>query len=354
MATIHDVARLAGVSVATVSHVVNESKFVSPQTRQRVQEAVAQLDYRRDGIARSLRRAKSGTIGVLISDISNPYFSDLVRGIEDEIYGRGDGHNFILCNTEEDDGKERLYLNVLREKRVEGMIIAPTGGNETELSKTIASGVPIVFVDRRLDGVPADSVGVNNREASRQAVSHLIALGHRRVALLRANLHADTIVDRADGYREALLKAGLSPDPTLVVESASTIDDAQAAASRLLDGPGRPDAVFCTNNFMTLGLMQAIADRGLECPRDIAVVSFDDFPWSKAFRPRLSAVAQPSYEIGVESVNLLFDRISGQRQGAPIHVSLRATLIIRESCGTGAANANIHKGPAEILHRGEP
>ena len=333
MATIRDVARLAGVSVATVSHVVNNSKFVAAETRERVLSAVAELDYRRDAIARSLRRARSGTIGVLISDITNPFFSDMVLGIEDAIYGRKDGHNYILCNTEEDDEKELLYLNVLREKRVEGLIIAPAGGNEAEMRKIIASGVPVVFVDRRMQSVGADSIGVNNREAAREAVSHLVKVGHRRVALLKANLHADTIDDRAEGYKEALFQAGIGFDPSLVVNSDSTIEDASAATAELLSAPMLPDAVFCTDNFMTLGLMQAIADRGLDCPRDIAVVGFDDFPWSVAFRPRLTAVAQPCYEIGHEAAGLLFDRISGRRQGAPIHLSLQAQLIVRESCG---------------------
>ncbi len=333
MANIHDVARRAGVSVATVSHVINESRFVSAPTRKKVLAAVAELNYRRDGIARSLRRAKTGTIGVLISDITNPFFSDLVRGIEDAIYDRKDGHNFILCNTEEDDAKELLYLNVLLEKRVDGMIIAPAGGSGAELKAIIASGVPMVFVDRAIAGVDADSVGVNNREAAREAVAHMIRLGHRSIAVMRAQLRADTIEDRVAGYRDALAEAGLAIDPSLSPVSVSTIAAAQQVGRDLLAGAGRPDAVFCTNNFMTLGLMQAVTEAGLDCPRDIAVVGFDDFPWSTAFRPRLTAVAQPSYQIGVEAVGLLFDRILGRRQGAPVRLTLKASLIVRDSCG---------------------
>jgi LacI family transcriptional regulator, galactose operon repressor len=333
MANIHDVARRAGVSVATVSHVINESRFVSAPTRKKVLAAVAELNYRRDGIARSLRRAKTGTIGVLISDITNPFFSDLVRGIEDAIYDRKDGHNFILCNTEEDDAKELLYLNVLLEKRVDGMIIAPAGGNEAELKAIIASGVPMVFVDRAIIGVDADSVGVNNREAAGEAVAHMIRLGHRSIAVMRAQLRADTIEDRVAGYRDALAGAGLLIVPALSPVSASTIAAAQQVGRDLLASAGRPDAIFCTNNFMTLGLMQAVTEAGLECPRDIAVVGFDDFPWSTAFRPRLTAVAQPSYQIGVEAVALLFDRILGRRQGVPVRLTLKASLIVRDSCG---------------------
>jgi LacI family transcriptional regulator len=345
MANIHDVARRAGVSVATVSHVINESRFVSPATRKKVLAAVAALNYRRDGIARSLRRSKTGTIGVLISDITNPFFSDLVRGIEDAIYDRKDGHNFILCNTEEDDAKELLYLNVLLEKRVDGLIIAPAGGNAAELTSIIASGVPIVFVDRAIDNVAADSVGVNNREAAREAVAHLIRLGHRRIALLRAQLCADTIHDRAAGYQDALAAAGLPYDAALSLVSASTIAAAHKVGRALLASAARPDAVFCTNNFMTLGLMQAVTEAGLDCPQDIAIVGFDDFPWSTAFRPRLTAVAQPSYPMGVEAVGLLFDRILQRRQGAPIRLTLNASLIVRDSCGD--------KGPPTAASSGE-
>ena len=333
MANIRDVAQAAKVSVATVSHVINESRYVAPETKERVLKAVAQLKYQRDGIARSLRRSKTDTIGVIISDITNPFFADLVRGIEDAIYALDEPHHFILCNTEENEEKERLYLNVLLEKRVEGLIVAPAGGNQEEFCRVLATEVPLVFVDRTLPGVAADSIGVDNREAARKAVSHLIKVGHRRIAIIEALLNADAIAERVEGYREALAAAGIDRDASLELACASSIEEARRAGQSLRNLRLRPDAVFCTNNFMTLGVMQALTESGLECPKDIALVSFDDFPWATAFRPRLTAVSQPSYQMGREAVTLLFDRITKARIGNPVRMVLGTELIIRESSG---------------------
>lgn len=333
MANIRDVARSAKVSVATVSHVINESRYVAPETKERVLKAVAQLKYQRDGIARSLRRNKTDTIGVIISDITNPFFADLVRGIEDAIYALDEPHNFILCNTEENDEKERLYLNILLEKRVEGLIVAPAGGNAQEFRRVLAMDVPLVFVDRTLPDVAADSICVDNREASRKAVEHLIETGHRRIAIVKALLNADAIEERVEGYREALDAAGIDRQSDLELACASSIDDARRACQKLCNLRRRPDAVFCTNNFVTLGVMQALAEAGLDCPRDIALVSFDDFPWATAFRPRLTAVSQPSYKMGREAVRLLFDRIAKAKVGNAVRVVLGTELIVRESSG---------------------
>ncbi len=333
MPTIRDVARDAGVSVATVSHVINDSRNVSPSTRKRVLAAIEKLRYRRDGVARSLRRNKTGTLGVMISDITNPYFSDLFRGIEDTVYGFREKQNFILCNTEEDPAKERMYLDVLLEKRVDGLIVAPAGGNSDYFAELAASGLPFVFVDRTLPGVPCDCVVVNNRKSSRKIVSHLIGLGHRRIVLAQALLKADSIEDRIEGFHEAHMAAGLKFDPKDIVESRSDIDAATHAGLQLLDRGPLPDAIYTTNNFMTVGIMRAIAQRNLDCPRDIAIAGFDDFPWATAFHPRLTVIAQPAYTIGREATGLLFDRMTKRRAGAPVKLVLNAELLLRESCG---------------------
>jgi len=334
MPTIHDVAKAAGVSVATVSHVINESRNVSAPTRLRVLAAIEELRYRRDGIARSLRRSKTGTIGVMISDITNPYFSDLFRGVEDTVYGFKEKQNFILCNTEEDPEKEKMYLDVLLEKRVDGLIVAPAGGNNQYFEQLVTSGFPIVFVDRTLADVPCDSVIVNNREASRQVVAHLISLGYRRIVLIKALLQADSIEDRIAGFRDALFAAGLPFRPEDVIESRSDIEAATRVGAALLrrDSP-LPEAVYTTNNFMTVGLMRALAELKLNCPQDVAIAGFDDFPWAGAFHPSLTVVAQPSYAIGREATGLLFDRMSKRRTGGPIKLVLDGKLLVRESCG---------------------
>lgn len=333
MTTIRDVAQRAGVSVATVSHVVNESRIVSPDTKERVLAAIAELRYRPHGVARSLRRSKTGTIGVIISDITNPFFADLVRGIEHAIQVLDSRINYILSNTDEDGHKERLALDVLLEKRVDGLVIAPAGGNQSYLADMAARRIPMVFVDRVLPRVEADAVIVNNIAPTLRILDHVIGLGHRRIALLKATLHANSIEERVQGYRQALAENGLEFDPALVHESASTIADAFAAGSRILGTVPRPDAVFCTNNFMTLGMMRAVHALGLRCPQDIAIAGFDDFPWADSFNPQLTTIAQPSYSMGEEAIRLLIERMSKRRTGPAIRVTLGAELVVRESCG---------------------
>ena len=208
MATIHDVAARAGVSVATVSHVVNASRNVRTETRERVLAAITELRYRRDGVARSLRRSKTGTIGVIVADISSSFFAELVRGIESAIQTIDPPFNYILSNTDEDAGRERKYIDVLLEKRIDGLILTPAGGNEAYLSDLVSRPFPLVFADRAVPGVDADTVTVDNVSASREIMRHLLNLGHRRIALLKARLPVAPINDRLTGYREALHEAG--------------------------------------------------------------------------------------------------------------------------------------------------
>jgi len=333
VATIQDVAKAAGVSTATVSHVINNSRYVRPETRQRVLEAIDKLRYRRDGVARSLRRSSTGTIGLMISDISNPFFSDLVRGVEDAVYGANKGYNLVLCNTDEDPSKERLYLDVMLEKRIDGLIMAPVGGNRGTLAGLIDDGFPVVFVDRDLPDLLADSVMVDNRKAAFELIGHLNGLGHRKIALMHAELTADSIEERLTGYRLALETAGIAVDPGLLFHSGSSIADARAAALAFIDSGKDVSAVFCTNNFMTLGFLQAMNDRGMKCPDDLAVVGFDDFPWASAFHPQLTVVAQPAAAIGKEGVSLMLARLAAEAPVEPVRRVLKAQLVVRESCG---------------------
>jgi LacI family transcriptional regulator len=317
--------------VATVSHVVNESRFVAEDTKARVLAAISDLNYRRDGIARSLRRNQTGTIGAIISDITNPFFSDLVKGIDHVVHNLPNRVNVMLCNTEEDPAKERAYLDVLMEKRVDGLIVAPAGDNGAYFQSLIEQSFPLVFVDRSLPGINVESVEVDNLGAAAMTIRHLIDQGHRRIAVLRATLQANSIGDRLRGYERAMADAGLAAVPELVVECASAIVSAQVGGSRLLDLDPLPDAVFCTNNFMTLGMVRAINARGLRCPEDIAIAGFDDFLWADAFRPRITAVAQPSVEMGEEAARLLMSRIDKTRIGPPVHRLLDTSLVVRES-----------------------
>lgn len=331
MANIRDVANRAGVSVATVSHVVNESRFVTEETKARVLAAISDLNYRRDGIARSLRRSQTGTIGAIISDITNPFFADLVKGIDSVVHNLPNGMTVMVCNTEEDPAKERLYLDVLMEKRVDGLIAAPAGDNAAHFQRLVDQSFPLVFVDRSLSGLDVESVEVDNFSAAVATVRHLIDRGHRRIAVLKATLHASSIIDRVKGYEEAMAAAGLPTSSDLIVECASDILAAQQGGRKLLDLKLLPDAVFCTNNFTTLGMVRAINERRLRCPEDIAIAGFDDFQWADAFRPRITAVAQPGFEMGQAAARLLMSRMDKTRTGPALHIILDTSLVVRES-----------------------
>jgi len=333
MTTIRDVAKAARASTATVSHVLNGSRFVAAETKKRVEDAIRTLNYRPHGIARSLRRSRTGTIGVMVSDIANPFFADLVLGVEDVVHRDAGGYNFILCNTEENRDKECMYFDVLSQKRIDGLILAPAGGNDEVIKDLMARGLPLVCVDREIAEVQADTIVVDNRAAALTLVRHLVAIGHRRIAVLRARLNANSIDERVNGYVDALAEAGLTPSASDMAESASNVDDACRIASDLLKARDRPDAIFCTNNFMTLGAMRAIAEMGLRCPADIAVAGIDDLPWTAGFRPRLTVIAQPGRAMGREAARLLLDRIAKRRTDAPVRTVLPTELHVRDSCG---------------------
>jgi LacI family transcriptional regulator len=349
MVTIRDVAARAKVSTATVSHVMNNSRAVSLETKRKVKAAIKALKYRPHGIARSLRVSQTGTIAVLISDVTNPFFADFVRGVEDTAHQQSDRYNLLLCNTEESATREARSLDMVLERRIDGIVMAPAGGNEAMLADLVQSGLPIVFGDRTLKGVQLDTVVVDNLAAAHELTNHLLSLGHRRIGLLEADLDSSAIHERCLGFRAAMAEAGLTVEARDAVRSASNIAAAEAVARTLIAGVERPDAMFCTNNFMTLGMVQALLNRGLRCPEDLGVAGFDDFPWAAAFQPRLTVMAQPAYEIGREAATLLFDRISGRRAGASVQMVLKAKMIVRDSCG---ANLPRRDG-SRTLHRGQ-
>lgn len=329
--TIADVAREAGVSTTTVSHALNGTRFVAEATRRRIDDAVERLQYEVNSVAQSLKRDKSDAIGLLITDISNPFFTSLVRGVED-VANRA-GYSVILCNTDEDPAKELTYLRVLRRKRVDGILLAPTGTRQPLLDGLVDDGFPVVCIDRPSPGSPCDAVLVDNVGGARAAVQHLIRLGHRRVGVISGLAPVGTSSERLDGYREALRDHGIPEDPALVREGNSRLDGGYRRVLELLDLPAPPTAVFTTNNLMTLGALGALQARGVRVPDDVAVVGFDDFEWAVVLRPRLTTVAQPTYEIGETAARLLLDRVERKSDGAPRRVVLPTRLLVRESCG---------------------
>lgn len=331
MATMKDVARLAGVSIATVSATVNRSAFVSPELRSRVTEAIQQLGYAPDGVARSLKKGRTQLLGLIVADITNAFFTELVHVIEGAVQDAG--YSVLLCDTDEDFEKEREFLRILRSHRVEGVILAPTGTPDDYLAlRGVADRLPLVLVDRALPDLGFDSVMVDSYAAAYEATAHLVALGHREIATIAGPAHLGTARDRLEGFRAALADRGISVRPEFVRSGNFREDDAMAASRDLLTGRVRPSAVFVANNHMMIGMMRAIATLDLDCPKDISVIGIDDFPWANAFRPRLTVVRQPVEEIGREAVRLLLERTRSDTPHPPVRQVLKPTLVVRDSC----------------------
>jgi LacI family transcriptional regulator len=341
MATIRDVARLANVSVATVSNALNNAERVSPELLGRVRAAAAKLNYAPHAGARSLRKRSSGLLGLIVGDITNPFFSDLFEAIEDAAAARG--YLVLLCNSSEQSGREEAHLRMLRSQRIDGLLLAPSGAASMNRASLLAQlEVPIVLIDRAMDGLGYDAVVLDNRRAGFEATTELIKSGHRRIALVNGPEVLRTAADRMQGYREALLTNGHSFDPKLVVDAGFQEMPAFEALPALLALPEPPTAVLTTNNLMTIGVVKALAARGLACPRDISLVCIDDVPWADALEPRLTAIAQPVRAIGEAAFAVLAERIAGTRTGPGSTIVMPPRLVLRDSCAPPQ--------PAGMLH----
>ncbi len=340
-ATIKDVATRAGVSVATVSAVINNNKYVSPGLAQRVHESITALDYERNGLAQGLKKHTSHTIGLIISDITNPFFTSVVRGVEDVANARG--YSLILGNTDEDPKKEMSYMRLLESKRVDGLIVAVTQGNHAYLRSWPTHRLPLVGIDRLPSELGIDAVLLDNVAGARQAVEHLITLGHERIGIVAGLPGIITTQERLTGYKQALEAHGIPLDPALIVEGNSRLEGGERGALQLLtQETARPTALFVTNGQMIIGTLQAINRLGLRCPQDMALVGFDDFAWAAVMHPQLTTVCQPTYEIGQKAAQLLFERLE-KRDAAPQVVRLQPRLIIRESCGAALQSSTMPK-----------
>jgi LacI family transcriptional regulator len=326
--TIRDVAAMALVSPATVSRVLNGKQDVGPDLRRRVLGAVTELGYRPNGPARSLRTRAAMVLGVIISDITNPFFTAVVRGAEDQ--AQLAGYSVVLANADEDLAKEARYLEVAAAEQMAGALLSPASPKQTSIDVLAERGIPVVTIDRRLAAAPVDSIVVNNQRAAHDAVQHLIGQGCRRVGLVAGPVQTTTGASRLAGYRAALRHAGRALDPSLIAYGNFRADGGYAATQQLLRQRRLPDGLLISNNLMTVGGLQAIAEAGLSIPGEIAIVGFDDSIWASAFNPPLTVVAQPTYEIGCQAAKLLLRRIAGE-QFPPRHVVLRAELIERAS-----------------------
>jgi LacI family transcriptional regulator len=332
--TVRDVARRAGVSTSTISHVLNQTRFVSDELRERVLSAMRELNYEPNAAARMLTRQRSDTIGLIVSDIRNPFFASVARGVED--VAQEHGYTVVLCNSDEDLARESACLRALQTRQVDGVLLASAGVSDAHLSRLVHAGFPIVLVDRELPHLPVPAVLLENEAAAYGAVRHLIGRGHRRIAMISGRRSISTTTQRIAGYRRALREAGLKVDRQLVVSGDSTSEGGARAAHAILDVVPRPTAIFSGNNLMSIGALQAIGSRGLSVPDDIALVGFDDFPfpWSDAFRPHLTTVAQPTYELGRRAAETLVRWLKSPGAQQPTErIVLEGQLVVRESSG---------------------
>ncbi|PZS05287.1 MAG: LacI family transcriptional regulator [Pseudonocardiales bacterium] len=325
--TIHDVARHANVSAATVSRVLNSRTDVASHLTERVLASVATLRYRPNGAARSLRTRATTVLGVIISDITNPFFTSMVRGVEDA--AQTAGYSVVLANTDEDLDKERRYLEVAVAEQLAGVVLSPASSHHTRLDVLTDRGIPVVTVDRRLRDRSIDSVTVNNYRAAFDATGHLLEQGCRRVGVIAGPAATTTGSRRLAGYRAALRAFDVADDPAHVVHGDFRIDGGRSATLELL-ARGEVDGLLVSNNLMTIGALEALAQTGHQIPDDLAVVGFDDMAWAGAMRPPLTVVTQPTYEIGRRTADLLLRRIRGEEL-PPQRIVLPATLAVRQS-----------------------
>ncbi|MDQ0395903.1 LacI family DNA-binding transcriptional regulator [Labrys monachus] len=331
MPTIRDVARLAGVSTATVSATLSGASFVSEALQARVREAVETLGYSPHGIARSLKSGSSRLLGLIIPDVTNPFFTGLVHAVGR--LARADGYAMLLCDTGFDLAREREMLALLRMQRVDGIVLCPVGGGEDYAGAfAIGRGTPIVLADSAPAGAPVDAVVIDNCAASFAATAHLIDLGHTAIATVAGPERGLPGQERARGFAAALAARGLAADPRLIVHGDFSEAGGAEAAAGLIGLDPRPTALFVANNQMLVGVMRCLHEAGLSVPADISVAAIDDFPWASAFRPALTTVRQPIDDLAANAVRLLRARMAGDR-GEPQRIELAATLVVRESVG---------------------
>jgi LacI family transcriptional regulator len=332
--TVQDVAMRAGVSTMTVSRVINRASRVAPATRERVEQAIRDLGFVPNALARGLSKGQTHTVALLLTDISNPFFTQIARGVED--VAQRNGYTVIFANSDESPQKEAQYVQTLLSRQMDGLLIAPAGnGSRPLLELLVQRKKPFVLLDRNIDGIITDSVVGDNIGGARMLTEHLIKLGHRRIALVHGSLSISTARERQQGYAEALRLHGIAYQADLIVEGNFKRIGGAEAARQLLQLPPerRPTAIFADNNFHAIGIIEVLREAKLAIPEDIAIVCFDDIELASALQPFLTVVAQPARTFGTIGMQFLLDRLNGTEAVAARKVVLQPELIIRESCG---------------------
>lgn len=333
VATIKDVAEHAGVSASTVSHVINGTRHVSDTSRTAVLRAMEALNYQPNRLARSLRNRRTQTLGILLPNNANPFFALVLGGIEAAAYDHG--YNVILGNANDDPTRELDYLDILLSKQVDGVVLVSTGAYQEALDFLAARTTPVVMVDRSpgdaYTDFQIDTVFTENQHGGVLATEHLIKLGHRRIGCIGGPSTITSSADRVVGYRQALETAGLPVNPDLIVGGNFEHESGYRACQQLLALPEPPTAIFVSNDLMAVGALCAIHEAGLHVPDDMSVVGYDDIPLASFTVPRLTTIAQPARELGVQAVDLLVKRLT-DKQAPACHERLPVRLVKRDSC----------------------
>jgi LacI family transcriptional regulator len=330
MTNIIEVARHAGVSTATVSNVIRGTQRVSPRLQERVKEAIRKLDYHPNELARSLKVKQTRMLGMVIPDITNPFFPEMMRGAEDLAFDRG--YFITTANTDDRIERERKIIYAMRSYRVDGILLASTSARETShVRAAVDANTCVVCIDRKVRSVKTDAVLLDNVRGSREAITHLIESGHRRIALISGPLELQSARERLRGYEQGLREAGIKPTPSLTYEGDFRSNSGYHLGKKILSRHIPPSAILISNGPMAIGFLRALEELKLRSPEDVALVTFDNISFDHLLQPHLTSVVQPSYEIGAKATNMLIDRIEGKLTGSPVIIRIRPTLIIRES-----------------------
>ena len=330
--SIKKIAKLAGVSTATVSRVLNGSDKVKEQTAEKVLKVADELNYMMDHVARRMKVKQSDSlvIGLIITDIDNSFFANVAKGVEDVAYKNK--HVLMICNTNEDPGKEKFFLNSMLSEKVSGIIMVPTSGNETFLKSINLEGFPMVMVDRKVKSMNVDTVSINNEAGGFQATEQLIKNGHRRIGIICGIKGLTNTEERFNGYKKALDESAIPFDEELVAFGNYVERGGREAVKKLIALDEPPTAVFSTNNLMTLGCLKELYEQKIRVPDEMALVGFDDSAWAEAMIPPLTTIKQPGYELGVNAAELLIKRLNNKNT-SKLNIVLNPELIVRESCG---------------------
>jgi LacI family transcriptional regulator len=330
MATILEVAQRAHVSIATVSNVIRGTRRVSPRLAERVRAAIRELNYTPNEIARSLKVKQTRMLAMVLPDITNPFFPEIIRGAEDTAFERG--YFLMTANTDEQIGRERRIVAALRSYRVDGLLLASASGTDTShLKSTIDAGVALVCLDRFVPGIKTDAVLLDNVRGAQECVRHLLHQGHRRIAIITGALHLQTARERLRGYERAFREGGIAVDPRMLHEGDFRYDSGYRLGKHIMEEANRPTGIFVCNGMMAHGVLKAFEELDIRCPNDVALATFDDLAVDSPFHPHLTAVVQPSYEMGARATTILIDRIEGRLTKEAFVVRVAPTLVLRES-----------------------